>query len=171
MVTHEQILEVERFIKAQRKLPFAERVRVRSVKHILTVLSCDDAELTCRPGHEEAWPNLFRFARLMDQLRLNTQRLQKGEAIGPFDGCESRPAMSTQAVEVGNSLLFSLADVLDEQNEAEQAFYAEVGEFCKHLQSLANEYRARRRPARKRSMPTLVSQLDEARDAILRRLR
>ncbi len=96
--------------------------------------------------------------------------MQVGETIVPFDGCESRPAMSTLAVEVGNSLLFSLADVLEEHNEAEQAFYAEVWDFCRLLQSLANEYRARRRPSKKRSIPSLVSELDQTRDSLLRRL-
>ncbi len=66
MVTYAQIKEVSRFLEAQRKLPFAERVRVRSVKHILTILSYDEAGLSSHPEHEASWPNLFRFARLLN---------------------------------------------------------------------------------------------------------
>ncbi len=145
MVSHERLEEFERFIKAQRKLPFAERVRILRLKKVLDVLAMDEAQLRQGAQALGTYPELVHFALLMLKVRANAARVQAGPFVSPFHGCESRPAFSTLAVTVGCEFAWGVRDVLDVQDARERQFYAALEPMWKNFDAWAQAFRRRRR--------------------------
>ncbi len=167
MVSHAQLCEFARFVDAQRKLPLAERIKMKGARRCLEVLALDENELQLLEQKREVYAGLLRMAGILCRVRRNVARAVAGEHVAPFHGCESRPAFSTLVYEIGNGMLLGLFDVLDKEKDEERRHREELLAFAGELEALARAFSRRRRGCSAGEMQLLLERLDQRRDGLI----